>query len=136
MLKILAPDVKRWLIWKDPDARKDYRWEEEGMTKDKMVGWHRQLNGHEFEWTPGVGDGQGDLACCRPWGGKESDTTEWLNWLTDNTEEDEFEWFYDDLQDLQERTPKKDVLFIIGDWNAKAGGQEIPTGKFGIGVQI
>ena len=74
------PDVKSWLIWKDPDARKDYRWEEEGMTKDKMVGWHRQLNGHEFEWTLAVGDGQGDLACCDSWGSKESDTTEWLNW--------------------------------------------------------
>ena len=53
MLKILAPDVKRWLIWKDPDARKDYRWEEEGMTKDKMVGWHHWLDGHEFEQAPG-----------------------------------------------------------------------------------
>ena len=67
--------------------------------------------------------------------------TERLNWLTDaptsNTEEAEVEWFYEDLQDLLELTPKKDVLFIIGDWNAKVGSQEIPgvTGNFGLGVQ-
>ena len=50
------PDIKNWLIGKDPDARKDWRWEEKGTTEDEMVGWHHQLNGHEFEWTPGVGD--------------------------------------------------------------------------------
>ena len=49
------------------------------MTEDEMVGWHHQLNGHEFEQTPGVGDGQGGLACCGPWGHKELDTTEQLN---------------------------------------------------------
>ena len=53
------PDVKSWLIWKDPDAGKDWRWEEKGMTEDEMVGWHHWLNGHEFASTPGVGDGQG-----------------------------------------------------------------------------
>ena len=68
------------LIGKYPDAGKDWRWKEKGMKEDEMVGWHRQLNGHEFEWTPGVGDGQGDLVCCSPWDHKESDTTEWLNW--------------------------------------------------------
>ena len=52
------------------------------MTEDEMVGWHHQLYGHEFEQAPGVGDGQGSLACCSPWGHKESDMTEWLNWLT------------------------------------------------------
>ena len=55
------PDAKNWLIWKDPDAGKDWRWEEQGMTEDEMVGWHHQLNGHEFEQAPGVGDGQGSL---------------------------------------------------------------------------
>ena len=74
------PDAKNWLIWKDPDAGKDWRQEEKGMTEDEMVGWHHTLNGHEFGWTLGVGDGQGGLACCSPWGRKESDTTEWLNW--------------------------------------------------------
>ena len=74
------PDMKNWLIWKDPDAGKDWRWEEKGTTEDEMVGWHHQLNGLEFESTPGVGDGQGGLTCCSPWGRKESDTTERLNW--------------------------------------------------------
>ena len=74
------PDAKSWLIGKDPDAGKDWRREEKGTTEDEMVGWHHQLNGHEFGWTPGVGDGQGGLACCCPWGRKELDTNEWLNW--------------------------------------------------------
>ena len=73
-------DVKNWLIWKDPDAGKDWRQEEKGIREDKMVGWHPRLNGCEFEQAPGVGDGQGSLACCSPWGRKESDTSEWLNW--------------------------------------------------------
>ena len=71
-----------WLIWKDPEAGKDWRWEEKGATEDEMVGWHHWLNGHGFGWTPGVGDGQGGLECCGPWGRKESDmiwVTE-LNW--------------------------------------------------------
>jgi len=63
---------------KDPDAGKDWR-QEKGMTEDKMVGWHHRLNGHEFEQILGGGKGQGSLACCGPWGRKESDTTEWLN---------------------------------------------------------
>ena len=74
------PDVKNWLIWKDPDARKDWRQEEKGMTEDEMVGWHYRLNGHEFEWALGVHDGQGGPACCDSWGRKESDMTEQLNW--------------------------------------------------------
>ena len=74
------PYVKNWLIWKDPDAGKDWRWEEKGTPEDEMVGWHHWLNGHEFEQAPGVGDGQGSLVCCIPWGRKESDMTEWLNW--------------------------------------------------------
>ena len=78
---ILWPfDAKNGLIWKDPDAGQDWRWEEKGMTEDDMVGWHQWLNGHEFEWTLGVGDGQGGLACCSPWGCKQPDMTEWLNW--------------------------------------------------------
>ena len=59
--------------------RKDWRQEEKGMTEYEMVGWHHQLNGHEFEQVSGAGYGQGSLACCSPWGHKESDTTEWLN---------------------------------------------------------
>ena len=74
------PDVKSWLIEKDPDAGKDWGQEEKGMTEDEMFGWHHQLDGHGFGWTPGVGDGQGGLACCGSWGRKELDTTEQLNW--------------------------------------------------------
>ena len=73
------PDVKSWLIWKDPDAGKDWGQEEKGITEDEMVGWHHRLNEHGFGWTPGAGDGQGGLACCSSWGYKESDTTEQMN---------------------------------------------------------
>ena len=77
---ILWPsDVKNWLICKDPDAGKDWRQEEKGTTEDEVVGWHHQLNGHESEQAPGVGDGQGSLSCCSPWGCKESDRTERLS---------------------------------------------------------
>ena len=74
------PGTKSWLIWKDPDAGKDWGQEEKGTTEDKMTGWDHWLNGHGFRWTPGVDDGQGGLVCCGSWGCKESDTTEWLNW--------------------------------------------------------
>ena len=74
------PDVKSWLIGKAPDAGKDWGREEMGTTEDEMVGWHHWLPGQGFGWTPGVGDGQGGLACCSSWGCKESDTTEWLDW--------------------------------------------------------
>ena len=65
-----SPDVKKRLIGKDPDAGKDWRWEEKGTTQHEMVGWHHRLNGHGFGWTLGVGDGQRGLACCSPWGRK------------------------------------------------------------------
>ena len=74
------PDVKRWLIWKDPDAGKDWGQEEKEMTEDDMVGWHHQLNGHGFGWIPRVGDGQGGLVCCGSWGCQELNMTEQLNW--------------------------------------------------------
>ena len=73
------PDAKNWLIWKDPDAGKDWGQEEKGTTEDELVGWHQWLEGHEFEKASGVGDGQGSLVCCSPWGCKELDVTEWLN---------------------------------------------------------
>ena len=71
--------TKSWLIGKDPDAGRDWRQEKKGTTEDEMAGWHHQLDGHEFEQTPGVGDGQGGLACCSSWGRKELDMTERLN---------------------------------------------------------
>ena len=73
------PDAKNLLIGKDSGAGKDWRQEEKGMTEDEMVGWHHQLNVHEFDQTPGDGEGQGSLACCSPWDHKESDMTEQLN---------------------------------------------------------
>ena len=74
------PHAKSWLIGKDSDAVRDWGQEEKGMTENDMAGWHRGLDGCEYEWTPGVGDGQGGLACCDSWGRKDSDTTERLKW--------------------------------------------------------
>ena len=74
------PHVKSWFIGKDSDAGRDWGQEEKGTTEDEMAGWHHWFNGRESEWTPGVGDGQGGLACCNSWGREESDTTERLNW--------------------------------------------------------
>ena len=74
------PHGKSWLIGKDFDIGRDWGREEKGMTEDEMAGWHQWLDGCKSEWTPGVGDGQGGLACCDSWGCKESDTTERLNW--------------------------------------------------------
>ena len=76
------PGAKNWLLGKDPDAGKDWRQEEKGMTEDEMFGWHHWLDGHEsiLDQTLGVGEGQGSLACCSPWGRKKLDTTDRLNW--------------------------------------------------------
>ena len=81
------PHVKSWLFGKDSDAGRDWGQEEKGTTEDEMAGWHHWLDGREFEWTLGDGDGQGGLACCDSWGRKESDTTERLNWT-------ELNWIY------------------------------------------
>ena len=75
------PDAKNWLTGKDPDAGWDWRQEEKGMTEEEVVGRHYWFDGCEFEQAPGVGDGQGGLECCSPWGHKELDRTEQLNWL-------------------------------------------------------
>ena len=80
------PEAKNWLIWKDPNVGKDWRREDKGMTGDEMVGWHHRLSGYDFGQTPGVGNGQGSLLCCSPWGCKELGTTEWLNWTELNLE--------------------------------------------------
>ena len=78
-LQCWPPDVKNWLTGSVPGSRKDWRQEEQGLTEDEMVGIHYQLHGQEFEKAPGVGDGQGSLACCSPWGCKQSDMTERQN---------------------------------------------------------
>ena len=87
-----TPAEKSWLIWKDPDAGKDWGQEKKGMTEDEMVRWHHRLNGREFGWTLGVGDGQGGLECCTSWGHKELDTTEWLNWTELQLKQWTLEW--------------------------------------------
>ena len=92
--------AKSWLIGKDSDAGRDWGQEEKGMTEDEMAGWHHWLNGRESEWTPGVGDGQGGLACCDSWGRKESDTTEGLNWT-------ELNWMLMFIQFLHGKQKKK-----------------------------
>ena len=77
-LILWPPHVKSWLIGKDPDAGRDWGREEKGTTEDEMAGWHHRLDGHEFEWTLGVGDGQGRLACCDSWGCRVGH-----NWVTE-----------------------------------------------------
>ena len=78
-LILWPPNSKSWLIRKGPDAGKDWRQEEKGISEDEIIGWHHQLNGHEFEQAPGDSEGQGSLACCSPWGRQELDMTEWLS---------------------------------------------------------
>ena len=98
------PHARSWLIGKDSYAGRDWGQEEKGTTEDEMAGWHHRLNGHEFGWTPGVGNGQGGLACCNLWGRKESDTTEQLNWTVN--------------------------FYVEGRWNLERDCVE-PVGKFG-----
>ena len=84
------PDVRNWLIGKDPDAWEDWRQEEKGTTKYEMIGWHHWLDVYEFVKAPGIGDRQGSLACCSPWGHKNLDMTEWLkslNWASREREQ-------------------------------------------------
>ena len=87
MQEIWPPHVKSWLIGKESDAGRDWGQEEKGTTEDEMAGWHHWLDGLGSGWTPGVGDGQGGLACCDSWGRKELDTTERLNWTELNARE-------------------------------------------------
>ena len=78
------PDAKNWLIWEDADAGTDWGQEEKGTTEDEMAGWHHQLDGHEFEWTLGDGDGQGGLVCCDSWGHRVGhDWVTELNWYVE-----------------------------------------------------
>ena len=76
----LATSCEELTHWKNSDAGRDWGQEEKGTTENEMAGWHHSLDGRESEWTPGVGDEQGGLACCDSWGRRELDTTEWLNW--------------------------------------------------------
>ena len=107
-----SPDAKSWLIWKDADSGKDWRWEKKGTTEDEMVGWHHRLKGHEFGWTLAVSDGQGGLECCSSWGHKELNTTERLNW--------------------NELTNPGDILFIVFMHLIKVWFKCVETIKMGI----
>ena len=109
--------VKNWLIRKDPDAGRDWGQEEKGMAETEMAGWHHWLNGRESEWTPGVGDGQGGLACCDSWGHKESDINERLNWT-------ELNWYgqliYDkEIQPIHSKGDQSWVFFGRNDAKAE-----------------
>ena len=102
------PDAKNILIGKDPDAGKDWRWEEKGMTEDEMVGWCHRLDGHEFQQVLGVGDGQGGLACCSPW-----DRRVGCDWVT------ELNWYLlviicPVLESLKLQKVTISVMFSIG----------------------
>ena len=99
------PDVRNWLIRKDHDPGKDWRQEEKGMTEDEMVGWHHQLDRPEVEQAPGVGDGQGSLACCSPWVCKEW-YTEWHDWVT------ELSWTGEG-KNLKSDASKTEVIFYV-----------------------
>ena len=101
------PDLKSWLIGKDPDAGKDWGQKEKGTKEDEMVGWHHRLNGHGFVWTPKAGDVQGGLASCSSWGCKESDTTERLNWA-------ELNW-----------VKSSNLLYSVSQWCTKTTGLAI-----------
>ena len=106
-----SSDVKNQLIGKDPDSGKDWGQEEKGTTEYEVVGWHHLLDGHEFEQAPRVGDGQGSLVCCSPWGRKELDMTERLNW-TENWDEQGERQSPEDLISLEERTQ------AVGRWSS------------------
>ena len=93
--------AKSWLIGKDSDAGRGWGQEEKGTTEDEMAGWHHQLDGREFEWTPGDGDGQGGLACCDSWGHKESDTTERMIWTELNWRMLSIAWNIQDISFLR-----------------------------------
>ena len=93
------PDAKNWFMWKNPDAGQDWRQEEKGTTEDETAGWHHWLE-HEFEQAPGVGDGQGSLACCSPWSCRVRHRTEWLNWLISEIPT------YGTIREVSPKTPK------------------------------
>ena len=116
------PHAKSWLIGKDSDAGRDWGQEEKGMTEDEMAGWHHQLDGREFEWSPGVGDGQGGLACCTSWGRKESDTTEQLNWIELRSLVGNSPWIREELDMIKQTSTCH--MFLIEDKAKSLGVQQ------------
>jgi len=108
--------AKSWLIGKDSDAGRDWGQEEKGTTEDEMAGWHRWLDGHESQWTPGVGDVQGGLACCDSWGRKGSDMTERLIWSDLNAIYELYTWYKTLMSEtvtLKTKSTQRNKMFIV-----------------------
>ena len=124
------PHAKSWLLGKYSDAGRDWRQEEKGMTQDEMAGWHHWLDGHEFEWTPGDGDGQRGLVCCHSWGCKESDTTQRLNWTELNWTH--LLWF---LGGISGKEPASQCRLNIRDMGSIPGLGRSPGGGYGNPLQ-
>ena len=106
------------LMWRVDSLEKPSCWEGlgaggEGATEDEMAGWHHRLDGHEFEGTPGVGDGQGGLVCCDSWGCKELDTSEWLNWTEEQLKSWEQWHTHDLLKKLISTTQSSKIIMLI-----------------------
>ena len=107
------PHAKSWLTGKDSDAVRDRGQEEKGTTEDEMAGWHHWLDRRESQWTPGVGDGQGGLACCDSWGRKESDTTEWLDWTELNVVQLQWRTAWRFLKNRETKVPYDMAICMI-----------------------
>ena len=114
---VWPPDVKSWLIRKDPDAGKNWEQEEKGTTEDQKVGRHHQLNGHGFGWTLEVDDGQGGLVCCGSWCRKESDMTEQLNWTELNWYKHRRLWIAKTI--LRKKIVLEESTFLTSDYKTK-----------------
>ena len=127
------PDAKSQLIGKEPNSGKDWRQEEKGTTENERVGWH--YYGCKFEQAPGVGDGQGSLVCCSPWGCKESDRTEQLNWTDDKYQVPERDWiltncFLNRLKELfLDLRILKPEAFLLPTYFTKAFGKHLWQAK-------
>ena len=112
----ILSDAKSWLIWKEPDAGKDWGQEEKGTTENETVGWYHRLDGCGFGWTPGAGDGQGGLACCGSWGCKELDMTEWLNWIKFGTNECKSIHSLGHFESMQEKLYMIQIFNFVALW--------------------
>ena len=125
------PHAKSWLIGKYSDAVRDWGQEEKGTTEDEMAGWHHGLDGRKFEWTPGVGDGQGGLECCDSWGCKESDTTERLKWTELNWSQEcldlKGQWLVDETDKIHSHRQRIRFEKRREDWTGRTPATDLRT---------